>query len=381
MSTPPSPLVWSTDQVRRYLVSHHRLRHPTGRGHHGVRELLASARCIQLDPLDRVGTNADLVALARVDDLRRGEVYDALLPGHAFEHFAKERCLLPASAFPAWRHRALQAPWRRLAERSRRVPAAALTAVLHEVRARGPIAIDALTDRGAVEALDWSGWKGTTRMATMAAEILWTRCQIVVCGRTTRGKVVDIPERALPDHAAAAPPSDVDRWQLRERAWAAGLLPTAAGPWWSGLRHAKAAGTADAMVRDGELIPVRLTGSRRSWLAPADAVAQTRIGPTADDDDDGRMRILGPLDPMIWDRKLVEAAFGFTYVWEVYKPAAKRRWGYYVCPLLHRGQLVGRFEGRQLGPELVVDRLWEERPFDRSAWRAARERHAAACAP
>lgn len=61
------------------------------RGPAGARAVLEALRCIQLDPLDVIGTNADLVAQARVDDLPRGAVYDALLPGHAFEHFGRAR--------------------------------------------------------------------------------------------------------------------------------------------------------------------------------------------------------------------------------------------------------------------------------------------------
>ena len=74
------------------------------------------------------------------------------------------------------------------------------------------------------------------------------------------------------------------------------------------------------------------------------------------------MRILGPLDPLLWDRKLVELAFDFAYVWEVYKPAAQRTWGYYVCPLLHEGRMVGRIEAHREGGEVVLDHLWEASP-------------------
>jgi hypothetical protein len=97
----PEPVVLSRDEARTYLLGQLALNRPQPKkGAAGVRALLAHLRCIQLDPLDTVGTNADLVALARVDGLAKGEVYRHLLPGHAFEHFAKERCLLPASAFP-----------------------------------------------------------------------------------------------------------------------------------------------------------------------------------------------------------------------------------------------------------------------------------------
>jgi uncharacterized protein YcaQ len=96
------------------------------------------------------------------------------------------------------------------------------------------------------------------------------------------------------------------------------------------------------------------------------------------------MRILGPLDPLLWDRALVKHVFGFDYVWEVYKPAAQRRWGWYVCPLLHRGRLVGRIDARFAAHDgtgvLRVDRRWVEDgvELDEGAYRACLDRHQAA---
>jgi uncharacterized protein YcaQ len=93
------------------------------------------------------------------------------------------------------------------------------------------------------------------------------------------------------------------------------------------------------------------------------------------------MRILGPLDPLLWDRDLVRTVFEFEYRWEVYKPANERRWGWYVVPLLHRGLLVGRLEGRAVGTTLAIERVWRERgaDFDEDALDAALDRHAVAC--
>jgi len=342
------------DEARRLLVGQAGLRAPTpSTGHDGVRQVLEHLRCIQLDPIDRIGTNADLVAAARVDGLRVGDVYDALLPGHAFEHFAKERCLLPARLFPWYRERAVQAPWWRLGERTRRVDRALVDDVLAEVESRGPVTAAELEDRGRVEPLDWNGWTGTSRATSMALEILWTRCQVVVHSRTPGGKRFDVPRRALPDVHAAPAPGTFHDVAFLDRVEAAGLLSTAIGPWWSALRDRRdeligrhlALGTVDL---------VRIDGSRRTWLAPAGL--RDREWP----EDDGRMRILGPLDPLMWNRDLVRHVFDFDYVWEVYKPADKRRWGFYVCPLLHRGRLVGRLEAHVEGGELVIDRVWEE---------------------
>src|SRR5512138_371037 len=208
---PPRPArprpatVLSPAEARAWLVGHHALAAPElPRGAAGVRALVERLRCIQLDPLDPLGTNADLVALARVDGISRGDVYRHLLPGHAFEHFAKERCLLPARAFPWYRAElAIEAPWWSHAERLRRLPPGVVGKVLEEVRARGPVAAPDLADHGVVEPLDWSGWRGTPRAAKMALEVLQTRCDVVVAGRGPRGKLYDVPERALPEAAGA----------------------------------------------------------------------------------------------------------------------------------------------------------------------------------
>ncbi len=337
--------------------------------------MLASLRCIQLDPLDPMGTNADLVALARVDEIERGDVYRASLMGHGFEHFAKERCILPASAFPFYRDQAAQTPWWRLSERTRQVPPEVLDAIVAEIDHRGPSMSSELEHRGRVVPIDWSGWKGTSSMTSMALEILWTRCRVVVHERAASGKRYEIPSRALPAVADQEVAEPFGRWALRERVEAAGLLARATGPCWSMLEPVYKSPLPDQLVDEGVLEQVQIAGSRRTYLAPAGFLDRPRQR------DDGRLRILGPLDPLLWDRKLVARIFGFEYIWEVYKPAKLRRWGWYVCPLLHRGKLVGRLEGRVRDGGLVIDNLWPEpsSALDMDALDRALERHAIAC--
>jgi uncharacterized protein YcaQ len=119
---------------------------------------------------------------------------------------------------------------------------------------------------------------------------------------------------------------------------------------------------------------VTIEGSNRPYLAPANF--RRRRFPAYD----GRMRILGPLDPILWDRQLVRHVFGFDYVWEVYKPAAQRRWGWYVCPLLQHDRFVGRLEG-VVDRALRIRKVWREEDvaFDEDALDAALARHAAGC--
>lgn len=361
-------------RARSLLITHLGLAKSLGRGAKGTRAVLERLRCIQLDPLDVLGTNADLVVMARTEGVGRGEVWRHLFPDHAFEHFAKERCILPRRAFPYYRrhgHEA-QTPWWQHGERERRVQPHLVKAVLDEVRERGPLTAKQITDHGSVEPLDWSGWKGTGKATSMALEILWTRCDLVVTGRTeSREKIYDIPDRAFGE---LPPPSEeFARWALRERVLAAGLLTRAGGSMWSMLRNVRTSGVVEEMIDAGEIVEVAIEDSPRRYLAAPSFLATKPVKP------DDRVRILGPLDPLLWDRNLVQHVFDFEYVWEVYKPEHQRKWGWYVCPLLQGESLIGRIDARVDGNALVVKKLWLEGDADPDAIRIALERHAELC--
>ena len=350
----------SPDRARQILLhATGLLRRSPSPGLAGALTVLNALGCVQLDPLDRIGTNADLVLHARVDGTRRGD-WARTMPGHAFEHFAKERCLLPARLFPCYRTRAHQAPWWRLSERLKRLPQGILDEVLAELAERGPLTPKGLSARGKVEAMDWSGWKGTSDANAMALEVLWTRCLVVSAGRTPRGeRIYDVPARALPEHETLPAP-EPERALLMERVRGAGLLTTTQGPQWSMLSEVRTSPLVDQLVAEGALVKVEVTGSRRTYLT----LPEHLDAPAEEPDDE--LRVLGPLDPLLWDRKLVAQIFNFDYIWEVYKPAEKREWGYYVTPLLYRGQLVGRIEARRQTTggkhRIEVEKTWGEAP-------------------
>lgn len=316
--------------------------------------LLARLRMIQLDPLDRIGTNADLVAMAR-GDFRRGDVHRA----RGFEHVAKERCLMPPEAFPAYRDEARRRTHWRHTVAMQQVPESVCEAVLAEVTERGAVTSRQLSDHGRVGSKGAGGWSSAGKLGSLALKVLAARCELVVCGRKGKERIYDLPSRVLPE-VAEAPAPDFTTFALAERVRAAGLLSLHAGPWWGGLKHART-GPHEAFVR------VEVGG--RGFLT-------TEAFLDATDEPDDALRILGPLDPLVWNRALIEHLFGFTYLWEVYKPAAKRTWGYYVCPLLRRGRFVGRIEARWNGRSIDVEQLWWEDEPHPDALEAALARHA-----
>lgn len=348
MTKAPAPELTKVE-ARRILLHASGLDREWPVGAEGCRAVLDELGCIQLDPIDRMGTNADLVVNARVDGTVRGDLHRAVA-GHAFEHFAKERCLLHARFFAHYRGRAVQARWWRHTERMKKVDDGLVADVLAEVRDRGPLSPQQLQDRGKVEPLEWDGWSGTSKASSIALEVLWTRCELVVGARDEKGRrVYDLPERALGAWATAAPQGQFEEELLLARVAVAGLLTRSSGPQWSMLSDTRTDGTVDRLVADGRLVERRV--GRRPYLTlpryldPPAAVARPP-------------RALGPLDPFVWDRQLIEEIHGFAYTWDVYKPAAQRQFGWYVVPVLAGGELVGRIEAVREEGRLRLVNAW-----------------------
>ena len=104
------------------------------------------------------------------------------------------------------------------------------------------------------------------------------------------------------------------------------------------LRDTRTSDLPDALIAEGLLEEVTIEGFRRPYLARA-GFRDRRPAAL-----DGRMRILAPLDPLLWDRARVRRLFGFDQVLEIFKPAAERRYGYYCLPVLAGERLVARYD-------------------------------------
>ena len=109
----------------------------------------------------------------------------------------------------------------------------------------------------------------------------------------------------------------------------------------------------------GELVPVQVEGVPGKRFVLADEVAALEAPP----EPPPSVAFLPPFDPLVWDRRLLGSLFGFEYVWELFKPPAERRWGWYVLPVVYRDRLVGRIEPRIDREQARVEMLdvwWED---------------------
>ncbi len=331
---------------------------------------------LQFDPLDVTGRNHDLVLAARVRGYRRAWT-DALLyeDRRLFEAYNKGLSLLPTS----------ELPWYRISwERSRADHEAAafrdhgplVEELLDRIRSNGPLSPADVEPRAAI---DWY-WRPTNQVRAIL-EALAEAGVLGLARRDGNRRVYDLVERLFPAGLLAErrPERDQRRHKLLSRYRAHGLLGrSGSAELWYGTAAARVPARAAApeptraellaeLVEAGELLPVSIEGVRGHRFMLAEELAlldQGGAGAVG-----AGVAFLAPLDPFAWDRDFLRSLYGFDYVWEVYVPQAKRRWGYYVLPILFGDQLVGRIEPRvdRRHGVLRVLNLWWESGFEPTA--------------
>jgi uncharacterized protein YcaQ len=195
-----------------------------------------------------------------------------------------------------------------------------------------------------------------------------------LAGRDGNRRSYDLLERLLPADLLAqeVPLHEQLRHKMHSRYRAHGLLGIAgAGDVFGGLGPAKPdperpehpgrTALREELVQSGELVRVTIEGMRGPRFVLRDELELISAPP----DPPPSVAFLPPMDPLMWDRSLLQPLFGFDWVWEVFTPERKRRWGYYVLPVLFRDRLVGRIEPRidRADARVRVLGLWWEEGF------------------
>jgi uncharacterized protein YcaQ len=360
----------STAAARRYLVERHLLAPPRSlpAESRSVLSVVDRLAVLQFDPLEVPGArNHDLVLHARISGYRRGWAEEWLYgpDRRLFEIYNKSLNMVPIDELPHYR-----LSWTRLGEyysdRTLREHADAVADILAEIERRGPLTTADFAAHS--QTIDW--WWAPTRAARAVLEALFVSGRVGIARRDGNRRYYDLIERLVPVEILARTESDdvAAKHRLLSRYRSIGLSrPNATNDVMigTGTGAERTRHTAE-LVDEGLLTPVRLEGHGVVWYVPAseclDAVAAEHAPPIADP----QVTFLAPLDPFMWDRKLIAHLFGFEYLWEVYTPQHKRRWGYYVLPVLFGDRLVGRIEPRleRVARKLRVLGVWWETGFD-----------------
>ncbi|HET7682523.1 MAG TPA: crosslink repair DNA glycosylase YcaQ family protein [Marmoricola sp.] len=267
-------------------------------------------------------------------------------PRRIVEYWAHVQAFMPVELWPVMRHRMesyreRRGKWWPIVDTRPGLEDEVLAAV-HE---RGPVTARDLEQEFSSGPRLKQHWGWNWSEARKVLDFLYMVGDVAIAGRNDQFEVrYDVPERVLPPHVLQAPtPSreDADRELVLRAARSHGVgtaqcladyyrmrvQPGADGP------GAKAA--IERLVEEGELVPVRVEGWGRPAYLHRDAVLPRKVDARA---------ILSPFDPLVWERARTEALFGFRYRIEIYVPAAKRQYGYYVLPFLLGDELVGRVD-------------------------------------
>jgi uncharacterized protein YcaQ len=309
----------------------------------GTRHLLATVRRLGLLQFDSVG----VLVPAHYQPLfsRLGPYDRALLDDLTYrrrrltEQWAHEASIIPVETWPLLRHR-MEAhrlrPHGFERELARHPDYAG--AVLGAVQAHGPLAAEALEHPAGAERRLPVDWYGTFPRATL--EAFFGRGQLAVAGRLpNKARLYDIAERILPAEVLArrVTPDAARRALLAIAARAHGVGTARDLADYFRMPAAEARPRLAELCEEGTLRPVRVEGWREPALLHARAVLPRRLEAAA---------LLSPFDPVVWFRPRALRLFGLEHRLEIYTPAPRRRWGYYVLPFLLGDRLAARLDLR-----------------------------------
>ncbi|MGQ0565443.1 MAG: winged helix-turn-helix domain-containing protein [Gemmobacter sp.] len=336
--------------ARRLFLDRHALAEPPSGTAHGqaLCALIDRLGFVQVDSINTVARAHDMILWSRrpgyrPDDLR------PLLDRHRslWEHWTHDASILPAAVFPHWRHRFARdrarlvdrwTGWQRDGFHQK------FDQVLQRVADHGPVTS---ADVGEGEERGKGGW-WDWHPSTTALEYLWRVGELSVTRREGFRKVYDLTERVMPQALRDAAPAEHDStdWACNSALDHLGFATSGEiAAYWGAVTPDQARAWCAARLASGDLIRIAVEGAdgtpRPSFARP-DIMDQARDAP----EPPNRLRILSPFDPALRDRARAERLFGFHYRIEVFVPEPRRRYGYYVFPVLQGDRLIGRLDAK-----------------------------------
>ena len=340
-------------------------------GKEGAFSYIRQAGCIQFDPVDVCGKNAELTLQSRVKGFRKSMLQDLLYKDRLLVDYAdKELSIWPAEDWPYFspyreRSKALGESFSGLEELEEEAIA--------YIRENGPVSSDTLPIDGEIfwhSSMHWSGnWHGKSKAARSVLEQLYTDGTLIIHHKNGSRKFYDLAERYFDANLLAAdnPCKNSEEllcWRILRRIGAVGML-------WDknsnallgiGLNTEQRKHILNLLVTSGKILPAQIEGLRTTfyYLAEDEPLMKAVLDGTVDMKQ--RMEFLAPLDPMLWDKALIASLWDFRYSWEIYVPADKRKYGYYTLPILWGERFAGRIEmvADRKAQVLLVKNVWFE---------------------
>lgn len=343
-------------------------------GKDGTEAALRQMQDVQVDPINVIGRSHDLALFSRVLDYRPRDLEALLYTDRKFLDYGNILLIHPMDELPFWQP-IMQRQRERHAERAAHHREAE-EHVIAEMKARGPLACRDFGGRTRIR-----GGFNTMKDTSAALYILWIGGHVMTHSRRGFDRVHDFFENVAGTPFAPTDVSieeaegyfavktlrDLGLATVREWAKRASVIVHRR----IGLPEAQS--VLDSLRASGQAAGVEVEGQKQPYFLPCEGAALIPILETGgvpenwkplETTTEDEVTFLAPLDNVVWDRDRAKSLFEFEYLWEVYKPAHLRRWGYYTLPILYGDRLVGRIQpvlDRKAGV-LRVSGLWLDDP-------------------
>ena len=353
------------EDARSFLVKYHNLTGSSSlKGIDGVLEYMNKVRCIQYDPLNIIGRNTDLVLQSRVMDYK---------PEMLTQLLYKDRLLIDGwdkmmSIYPTedW-------VYFHLIREQKGIEAVSILKHRDSEEALKftEVVLESLAKNGPLEpkqiplgAAGKSSW-GHRNLSSATLDYLYHIGKAGIYTKKNVNKVYDLIENLLPNDMLCQPnpfktEHDFMKWYVYRRLGSVGMLWNRnGGGWLATLMPNKTARKRflDEYVGDGMVQQIEIEGiAEPFYIRSCDA----RI---FDSKFSKAVRFIAPLDNIIWERDMLSKLFDFDYTWEVYVPADKRKYGYYVIPVLYGNRFIARFEPEKSKTHFQIKNWWWEKDF------------------
>lgn len=370
--------VLNNDEARRLFLARHGLLEPPSGGAKGaaLASLIHDLGFVQVDSVNTFARAHDLILWSRRQTYRPKALrWINDRTRSTFEHWTHDASIIPMQFYPMWRMRferdraRLHSKWKDWHGQGFHPE---IANVLARVRDEGLCCSSDMEDEGVEKSTGWWDW----RPSKVALEYLWRSGELAVSKRVGFRKFYDLSERVIPPEYLNARYSDADiiEWACSTALNRLGFATSGElAAFYALIRPEDAKKWVSAALAEGRILHVDVSTHdgqlRRSIMWPKDLETMGELPEPSP-----RVRVLSPFDPALRDRKRAERLFGFHYRIEIFVPAPKRQYGYYVFPVMEGPRLIGRIDMARENGVLAVRAFWVEKGVKIGVGREARLR-------
>ncbi len=337
-------------------------------GKEGILNFFKRVGCIQFDPLNVVGRNPDLVLQSRINNYSNELLNDMLYKDRSLiDGWDKMMAIYLTGDWPYFRRLRIekQSEIERILVHRNSIEALDHIDEINEFITKNGAVLASKIDVGSTKKGRW----GHGKLSSAAMDYMYNIGIIGISEKKNNQKVYDLIERLLPiDIIDRKDPFDNDndyyKWCIKRRIGSIGIYWERDGGGWIGYSIADKVLRKRVLLQlleEGEILPVEVEGLEKEsfYIRKEDISLLNHM----DEHFEKKVSFLAPLDNLLWDRKLVKDIFDFEYSWEVYIPVEKRKYGYYVLPVLYGDNIIARFEPdvhRGNDPLNIKNWWWED---------------------